>query len=562
MSSPCPACGKPYVAERRQLRLGADEPEVEVKCRCSTGVSKAQILMAITSGDLLSTKVTAERRIVPSDAIVLRPVTLSLEDLSDHGGSTTEYEIRIEKSISKLIYSSVKSQVIECIEYGVPTSVKVGGNVVSSRLRLRSDEIATLKYTESQVVLCPGMTLCKSREVAYLQHTLPDLMAPRHTDQSYKCVIKTKRVYYNDWVMRCDYHELSDTYMSELELLGDVPPSRAIISAALKWIHTSFGHASSLSRYIPQRLVLECRLACPQVLDVLVPPKEANVFRWKADGEQCWVIGCGYIWYTCRPDARLTVFAWEASMAHTSFDIDCVTIVRAEQMIDGSLVYIDVLCRNGISATPLRRHVPGLMQLASFEFRPRLVVRPEYATLEEARNTLGSVASALGFEVIYRDTDSVFLTKVSRHHITVDNYLNTLHLHTPSGNLRQEIKGLAPVRKDRPKVAQVLVSELYVASTKLACFVVRCRLAQVDNYLNTLHYPNDPSKGIKLTPIHRVVRFEGGKAPLKRNRSSPAEEKPRALYLYGAGGEGKSATINTILAHLPGAVHPLSRDVR
>ncbi|KAF8524173.1 hypothetical protein JB92DRAFT_2881385 [Gautieria morchelliformis] len=39
----------------------------------------------------------------------------------------------------------------------------------------------------------------------------------------------------------------------------------------------------------------------------------------------------------------------------------------------------------------------------------------------------GSVASALGFEVIYGDTDSVFLTKVSRHHITADNYLNTLH---------------------------------------------------------------------------------------------------------------------------------------
>ena len=37
-------------------------------------------------------------------------------------------------------------------------------------------------------------------------------------------------------------------------------------------------------------------------------------------------------------------------------------------------------------------------------------------------------------------------------------------------------------------------------------------------------------------------------------------DKPRALYLYGGGGEGKSTTINTILANLPGAVHPLGKD--
>ena len=119
--------------------------------------------------------------------------------------------------------------------------------------------------------------------------------------------------------------------------------------------------------------------------------------------------------------------------------------------------------------------------------------------------------------------------------------------------------------------------------------------------------PSDHSKGIRLSPVHRVVRFEGQKVPLKRstglcispiristmslkvssfkpsrgelslaNVMSPQDlrlikwvignalldpvDRPRALYLYGAGGEGKSATINTLLAHLPGAVHPLSKD--
>lgn len=37
-------------------------------------------------------------------------------------------------------------------------------------------------------------------------------------------------------------------------------------------------------------------------------------------------------------------------------------------------------------------------------------------------------------------------------------------------------------------------------------------------------------------------------------------DKPKAVYMFGNGGEGKSCTINTILANLPGAVHPLSKD--
>jgi len=37
-------------------------------------------------------------------------------------------------------------------------------------------------------------------------------------------------------------------------------------------------------------------------------------------------------------------------------------------------------------------------------------------------------------------------------------------------------------------------------------------------------------------------------------------DKPKAVYMFGNGGEGKSCTINTILANLPGAVYPLSKD--
>ena len=158
------------------------------------------------------------------------------------------------------------------------------------------------------------MVLCRSKELPYHSPLPVHLLRPGYVDQSYMCIIRTKRIYHNDWVMRCDYHRLSDTYASELELLGSIAPSKAVVCDALKWIHSRFGHVPSLSRHIPGRLVLECRLASIQVIDVDRPPRGKNVFRWKVDGEQCWVVRCGYMWYYCRPDKHLTVTSWEVDL--------------------------------------------------------------------------------------------------------------------------------------------------------------------------------------------------------------------------------------------------------
>lgn len=104
-----------------------------------------------------------------------------------------------------------------------------------------------------------------------------------------------------------------------------------------------------------------------------------------------------------------------------------------------------------------------------------------------------SVASLMGFEVIYGDTDSVFISNVSKKYLSVRQYLGTLHAilkYTPfvsvhlefektytrfisvkpkmyygirsieSDSSRVEIRGLAPVRKDRPLIVKNLVSEV------------------------------------------------------------------------------------------------------
>ena len=106
---------------------------------------------------------------------------------------------------------------------------------------------------------------------------------------------------------------------------------------------------------------------------------------------------------------------------------------------------------------------------------------------------LAVVASKLGFNTVYGDTDLVFLTKRFASHISVSHYLRTVHcilshtlfvsvrlelekkyesiiivkpkmyygtVRSDSGDIVVDVKGLSPSRKDRIPMARRLVSEV------------------------------------------------------------------------------------------------------
>ena len=106
-------------------------------------------------------------------------------------------------------------------------------------------------------------------------------------------------------------------------------------------------------------------------------------------------------------------------------------------------------------------------------------------------STAAGIAELMGFQVIYGDTDSVFISKRQLSHITVEHYLATLHLVfdymtlpsirlelekefksfiimgkkmyygtlvKPDGSHATEVKGIAAVRKDRVQIARTVSS--------------------------------------------------------------------------------------------------------
>jgi len=141
---------------------------------------------------------------------------------------------------------------------------------------------------------------------------------------------------------------------------------------------------------------------------------------------------------------------------------------------------------------------------------------------------LASTAHVMGFEAVYGDTDSVFLTKRSRYYITVDDYLRTVHLvlaHTPFSSVRLEfekkyesliivkpkmyygvsrgelgsdvveVKGLASSRKDRPPMVRRLVSEV--------CFHI-CK-----------HGVRDSVEGVAMLVADDIAKVQLGQATLE-----------------------------------------------
>jgi len=384
MSHYCPTCGKPYEAELRQLRLGADEPAVEIKCMCDSSVEMTQFVCSVAFADVT---VGSSASDTASSSNTLSIATSSLIEIG--GAREEEQEIRFDPRLSKLLYNTVSTTPRERGECGTPVSVFVDGSIQSARLRIRNDEYPTAKYTTSRTPVCPGMTLCRSVEM------FPDLcdLTPScpiaHTSQWYRLVVKSKVVSLPEWRLRCDYYPLEGRYSSELEFLGSRIVSEATVQEALVWLHSSYGHVKELSRYVPPQLVQSCKLSTLSVIDVILPPDGDMVFRAKVDGESAWAVDCGYMWYICRPNPNLDVISWTRSSVLLEFGSD-ISIVRVEHMSDGSLVYIDVLAM-GSKALPVPRpYIPAYASIEPLRSKPRVIVRPDFDTREEAEASRSS----------------------------------------------------------------------------------------------------------------------------------------------------------------------------
>ena len=212
-----------------------------------------------------------------------------------------EHEIRLGPSLLERIYKSLRTRATERKEMGVPTSIAVDGCRLGARLRIRDDELPTMKVTLSRTRICPAMTLCSSLEVTvgYSKHSACDnrfsLIELLLTMQEYNVVIHSKVVSHVDWILRCDCHTLDRRYTAELEFTGENKPVYATLSSALSWLHSNFGHERLMAPYLPSKLVYMCRISTTSVLDILYPTEVSCKYQVNTDGDVVWIVEAGYM---------------------------------------------------------------------------------------------------------------------------------------------------------------------------------------------------------------------------------------------------------------------------
>ena len=226
----CPTCGKPLTPRLVSLRLGLDEAPVELVCTCDSDQEDSVLSKAYAlSSRLVETE--APQSLVSPRASVSDYVS----DYEMH--RRREHEIRLGPSLSEKMYKSLRTRATERKEMGVPISIMMDGCRLGARLRIRDDELPTMKVTLSRTRICPGMTLCSSLEVTvgYSNHSACDdrfsLTELVSTTQEYNVVIRSKVVSHQDWMLRCDYHALDGRYTAELssrertnQLMRHYPP--------------------------------------------------------------------------------------------------------------------------------------------------------------------------------------------------------------------------------------------------------------------------------------------------------------------------------------------------
>ena len=146
------------------------------------------------------------------------------------------------------------------------------------------------------------------------------------------------------------------TYSCDIEWKGNDRPSEEDLIKGSEIIHTFIGYVPQLRGYIRDDVFLRLCPVAQGVNDIKKVSDDDHVFRIKVDDELCWVVGFKLAWYICKQDYKLTVNGWKMPV-YIGDETDIPVFSRCEQLMNGSLVYIDVLCNGLAINNPSRKYV-------------------------------------------------------------------------------------------------------------------------------------------------------------------------------------------------------------
>lgn len=411
----------------------------------------------------------------------------------------TKNIIALDHDISRSIYSQMSSyEAIDIVKQGTSGSVSYDGLVYSGRLRVRSSETPTLKVQVLSERVCPGAHLSVSNEWQVAPYIASDMLEATYDPSRYTSVFKSKSIRQPEWTLTARNYHRTGRYAVEIELHASNENPNGIVAQALRWVHTMFDSVVALRPYLDDFLVRSCRTSSITVKDSMSSDLKGLVYRVKVDGETARLVDGGRMWYVCRPDSTLSVSSWFVSEGTRSFDPKRVTIVRYEQLLDGSTVFIDILCSRGEVQAPSRPYKDSLNEVNRIRNCPRMIVRTDYRTKDDA---------ATSSDAVNLPSDGI---------IAVDKATRaTYRIKEPTVDLIYRKDYLSPGDLEGKTIS--FSSDILLEESQ----VYECTLAKVDGYVTVdkLAIRSDKSVPNRYSTVEEVIdRVEHGD---DRSHSNP-----------------------------------------
>ncbi|CAH0520257.1 unnamed protein product [Peronospora belbahrii] len=201
--------------------------------------------------------------------------------------------------------------------------------------------------------------------------------------QSYRVDVTERRMDIGEWICRCRHYLPDDVYSCEFEYRGSRPITPTDWVRMLKVIHAEFSHEKEYRYVLSRDTMAQLRHAARPVKDVKMIPASDNSYRVKVDGEHAWVFDAGSAWYVCRNDPNLTVVNYVIKSDVEEFT-GFTNVLRVEQLVDGSMVLIDIIVANGVVQIITRKYDEYRRIIGEILIPPSVIIRKEYSTFEEA----------------------------------------------------------------------------------------------------------------------------------------------------------------------------------
>ncbi|KAJ3220934.1 hypothetical protein HK099_003893 [Clydaea vesicula] len=430
----CLFCGLSKSGQFIGRRQGADEARVLIKCSC---VSDDEVSKMIYDSEEFAYSVTsvsdplAEELMIRnnSDSDRLQDRTF---DMSSHT-LYNEIEITLSPSLSSICFNRIEDYAEMIIfEAGHPGTNINGDLMLSSNVRFRIAAHTTHNgenSTNSQLNSFSHKSVtCNVKNVVSKFSCAPDITYKSSYEfdvidwkpfldnhlckQSYSIMFIERICIIGDWLCRARKYSPDGVYSCEFEYIKSSKPSDEDVLCILDIIHSRFIHETNYGKYLRQEYIDILRHSARPTKDIKHIPGSKNSYRIKVDGEYAWVFDAGSIWYICRNDPKLTVVGYIMKQFISVFKA-LHTVIRVEQMVDGTLVLIDVLCLNGKVRDITRRYDDATTALKNGAiFPPNMIIRHEYNTMEEAqRARLTSDIPSDGIIIIEKNTSITYRIK-------------------------------------------------------------------------------------------------------------------------------------------------------